>query len=258
MDGVVCPPKLRSGVFTSSSVDNLDYNPTAATANESFHGTGTSLIQHLPNDCPGCERNTLVINSSLSRSVAPLPSHYTNVPPASIKSKDFIAPPVDGVVQPITFQTIVEAKVEEQNWLNTVMAVSRKETLESTDWISWSAFHASIQEAVIPPPAINALLPLFLDSAHSIAMIKHSMSVVQAAVQHVNPGQVPILTADQPLFALAKQIQWTWPDSLGEDHFVVMLGGLHIEIAILKESFMMKYDLTIYDNLLHCRYLVIC
>ena len=75
-----------------------------------------------------------------------------------------------------------------------------------------------MQGAVIPPPAINALLPLFLDSAHSVAMIKHSMEIVRAAVQHLNPGKFPILALDQPLYALAKQIQWTWPTSLGEDH----------------------------------------
>lgn len=54
------------------------------------------------------------------------------------------------------------------------------------------------------------------------------MTIVQAAVQHLNPGQVPVLATDQPLFALAKQIQWTWQNTLGEDHFVIILGGLHI------------------------------
>ena len=34
--------------------------------------------------------------------------------------------------------------------------------------------------------------------------------------------------------ALAKEIQWSWPEQLGEDHFVVMMGALHIEIAALR------------------------
>jgi len=67
----------------------------------------------------------------------------------------------------------------------------------------------------------------------SAAMIKHLMENLRAAVQHLNPGQVPILALDQPLYALAKRIQWTWPSSLG-DHCVWMLGGLQIEMAILK------------------------
>jgi len=37
---------------------------------------------------------------------------------------------------------------------------------------------------------------------------------------------------EQPLFALAKYVQWSWPQSLGEQCFVVVLGGLHIEMAL--------------------------
>jgi len=114
------------------------------------------------------------------------------------------------------------------------MASLKKQHLEKTDWISWSEYHSSMQKAGVPPPAINTLLPSFLDSAHSVAMIKHSMEIVRAAVQHLNPGQVSVLALDQPLYALAKQIQWIWLTSLGEERFVLMLGGLHIEMAILK------------------------
>ena len=67
-------------------------------------------------------------------------------------------------------------------------------------------------------------------------MIKHSMDIVKTSVQYLNPGQIPVLAADQPLFALAKQIQWTWPATHGEDKFVIIFGGLHIEMAVLKVS----------------------
>ena len=33
---------------------------------------------------------------------------------------------------------------------------------------------------------------------------------------------------------MAKQIQWQWPNLYGEDKFVIMFGGLHIEMAALK------------------------
>ncbi len=58
-------------------------------------------------------------------------------------------------------------------------------------------------------------------------MIRHSMNIVKRAVKILNPGQVPVITGDQPLFTLAKQIQWSWPTTHGENHFV-MFGGLHI------------------------------
>ena len=41
-----------------------------------------------------------------------------------------------------------------------------------TNWILWSAYHASVQEVTIPS---NTLLPLLVDSVHSVAMIKHSL-----------------------------------------------------------------------------------
>ena len=46
--------------------------------------------------------------------------------------------------------------------------------------------------------------------------------------------QTPVVTFDQPLFALAKQIQWKWPEEYGEEKFVILFGGLHIEMAALK------------------------
>ena len=42
-------------------------------------------------------------------------------------------------------------------------------------------------------------------------------------------GQTSVLGADQPLYALIKQIQWLYSDTLGEDKLVVMMGALHIE-----------------------------
>ena len=55
-------------------------------------------------------------------------------------------------------------------------------------------------------------MPLFRDNAHSPAMIKHGMDTIRVVKHHVNPDQVHVVTLDQPLYALAKKIQWTWPD----------------------------------------------
>ena len=75
---------------------------------------------------------------------------------------------------------------------------------------------------------------MFQESAHTAALISHSIDVVKTAVTHVNLGQAPVVTFDQPLFALAKQIQWKWPEQFGEDKVFVMFSGLHIEMAALK------------------------
>ena len=42
------------------------------------------------------------------------------------------------------------------------------------------------------------------------------------------------MTFNQPLYALAKEIQWSKPNFFVEDCFLVMMGGLHIEMTFLK------------------------
>lgn len=65
-------------------------------------------------------------------------------------------------------------------------------------------------------------------------MIKHSMDVIKLAVDRLNPGQIPVIALDQPLFAVAKEIQWTWKEYYGEDKFILVFGGLHIEQGFLR------------------------
>ena len=60
------------------------------------------------------------------------------------------------------------------------------------------------------------------------------MKLVKDAIAYINPRQTPIIGMDQPLYALAKQIQWERADTYGESSYVVMMGGLHIEMASLK------------------------
>lgn len=109
-----------------------------------------------------------------------------------------------------------------------------KDVHTSDSNISWAAYHASKQPVQEFTPAITAMLPLFHEESKSFAMIRHSMDVIKQAVQELKPGQVPVITVDQPLYTISKLIQWNWPESYGENHFIIILGGLHIEMAGLK------------------------
>ena len=73
---------------------------------------------------------------------------------------------------------------------------------------------------------IAPLLPLLRHQAHSVATIKHVMNNIRETVAFLNPGQNPVITADQPLYA--------WPDEYGEDKFVIMFGELNIEMPAMK------------------------
>ena len=97
--------------------------------------------------------------------------------------------------------------------------------------ISWSAHYANLQEYVPKPHAIITLLPLFRDGAYSPAV----MNLVRKITCKVNPEQIPVFTVDQPLYAIAKRIQWKWPDEYGEKCYVIlMMCGPNIEMVMLK------------------------
>ena len=59
------------------------------------------------------------------------------------------------------------------------------------------------------------------------------MQVINKAVQHLNPGQTPVIAFDQPLYELAKRIQWHFPEQFGISKFMVMMGPLHIEMSFM-------------------------
>ena len=100
--------------------------------------------------------------------------------------------------------------------------------------MSWSAFKANSLSIDIPiTPAISSLLPLFNEDSKSTA-IRYSMDVIKTTTQIVNDQQIPVIFLDQPLCAIAKMIQWRWPTVYGEYKFVIVFGGLHTEMVILK------------------------
>ena len=103
----------------------------------------------------------------------------------------------------------------------------------TTAIVSLSAYHGERRKRENARCQIS-LLPLFAEAAHSIAMIKHTITVAIRAVEHLNQGQAAVIASDQPIYGLAKEIQWRYPDTMGEDKLVVMLGGLLIELAVLK------------------------
>jgi len=58
------------------------------------------------------------------------------------------------------------------------------------------------------------------------------MSIISDTTRHLNPGQKPVVACDCPIFAVCKQIQWTFPVTHGEDKIIIMFGGLHLEKAL--------------------------
>ena len=169
--------------------------------------------------------------NTASKSLSILPQFYTEVPVVTSSIKSLSVPP--STIVSLTRSGFQQHVDQEYLWLDHTKKAIETDSSDLTS-VSWAAFHSASQQSVFNPVCLTALLPLFTESAHTVAMIKHSMNMINSAVQHLNPGQAPVIAFDQPLFALAKQIQWRWPEQYGEDKFVIMFGGLHIEMAALK------------------------
>ena len=223
-EGVVCPPKLKKNLFTTAAVDNIDHNPSSTTAQGAFHGTGISLFQHPSENAAGEDLDVInVDNTSKKAYLSQLPEPYTTVQPVIFLKKE---PPVTILQGPVILSSCLQmpsAFVTEYKWLDNVRDCLNQEITKDILNLSWAAYHAS-QVSVDHPRQLDltSLMLLFKESAHSAATIRHAMEVLSQAVRFLNPGQVPVLACDEPLFAIAKKIQWNWPAMYGEQKLVVM------------------------------------
>lgn len=208
--------------------DNLDYDPSATTAVTvgSFHGTGISIIQFPSAEHPGTPHKLQLVDGDDKTSLI-LPEKYTVVPSLLLESSRNLVP--ERKIMYKTEGSLSRAKLEEQLWLKNGILLLDSENLGPNDIISWSAFHATRQTEKLTVPATTALLPLFREKADSAAMVKHGMDIIKETTQYLNGNQVPVMACDCPIFAVGKQIQWNFPDTLGEDKFIMMFGGLHLE-----------------------------
>ena len=211
LEQVVCPPKLKQNLFTTSAVDNIDVNKSSTTAKDHFHGTGISLFQHPNTPGEGTVRGRIILGGAAGmKKLGPLPNYYTNVPPVQTSVKGSAVPDV-GLTSLAREQK--SNSDNDDKWLQHVREHIENNTPTSrAENISWAAYHAHKLSQSTRPTDVTALLPLFHESAHTVAMIKHSMDVIVSAVQHINPGQTPVIAVDQPLFTIAKEIQWKWPE----------------------------------------------
>ena len=142
-DGVVCPPDLRRGLFSTAAMDNIDHNPAATTATSSLHGTNSSMFQHPTTDNEGEKREPLQLGDK--------------------KTEGLNVPGIDLLKPQLTL---------EYEWLGKVCVT---EEVEGAVNVTWSANHASNKRSATFEVSITALLPLLWDQAHSFATIKHVM-----------------------------------------------------------------------------------
>jgi len=159
-----------------------------------------------------------------------LPQSYTAMKEVSLpKAEDIYVPDLElnswlKSVAPPLMKTLQDS----YQWLEQAHELYQKDCFSSNDWMSWAAYFAS-RTVTVPPVTPSFMLPLFRESATSPMMVYHAMEIAKAVTNHLNLGQIPVIVADQPLFTIMKKLQWRYPESHGEDKFVIMLGAMHIE-----------------------------
>ncbi|KAE8742024.1 hypothetical protein FOCC_FOCC012440 [Frankliniella occidentalis] len=213
-EGVVCPSGLQKGIFTVGAFDNIDVKPSSTTSVGEFHGSGISIFQ-------------LPLNGEV-----PLPRTWTTTFEETAPSPPTYSSDVRETI--IRVAGTEEPWHGELDWLDHVhVQLTEKDSAFATN-ISWSAFRAEKQGSCPLDISNNCLLPLFEEKSATPGMVKHAMDLTKATTDFLNPGQIPALCLDQPLFTLARLLQWNYPETYGENKFVLLFGPLHIEQNFLR------------------------
>lgn len=225
-EGAVVPLNLKRGVFTTGGVDNIDESGRVE-----FHGTAITLTNHPTVDKMGVEPPPLSLDD-LGDTTITLPEDFSVVPYIDEYAGDVTLPAMpDGTVQSICSSN-PRAAVPEQGWLEHVHKILGEDDGKLSEVpVTYSGFFSHSQDDNVRPRATVGVFPVFYEKASSIAMQKHAMLIVKKATEFVNPGQIPIIEGDCPLYALQKKCQWLFPEEVGESKMVCFIGFLHIEMA---------------------------
>ena len=94
---------------------------------------------------------------------------------------------------------------EDDIWLNTYI------TDETGKHLSWAAYHAT-KNREMDSRCILTYQNYYKCGWMTLNLLQLSMDIIRRAVSFLNPGQVPVVACDQPLFTIAERVQWLCPE----------------------------------------------
>ena len=65
---------------------------------------------------------------------------------------------------------------------------------------------------------------LLLEKACDPVTMAYILKLTQNVTEHLNPGQVPWIETDIPLYMIAKRLQWKYSERFGKDKMLVTMG----------------------------------
>ena len=185
------------------------------TIRDEFHGTALTAPNHLSRENQGEQRAAIQVNFS-DKSVPELPNSYALIHPVELGNNPVFVPrSIISQVRP-SHSLVQGTKMNDELWMAHVNSVLQHDTLPEDEVTTWSVYNSRLMnDDSLKPPAVIGVLPLFPDKAASPSMIKHAMQLTMRGRQFLNPGQTGVIGADQPLYGIAKQLQCTFPESVG-------------------------------------------
>ena len=142
-------------------------------------------------------------------------------PPVELAQTDVFSPRF-GLNEVRLLVDLRGAKVKDGAWLVHVANALKQSASADGDVITWAGYNSLLaNDASLKPPAVIGVYPLFPDKAASASSMKHAMELTMQGTAFLNPGQTSVLGADQPLYAIIKLIQWQFPDTLGEESWLL-------------------------------------
>ena len=79
------------------------------------------------------------------------------------------------------------------------------------------------------PKASTGVFPILPNKAH--AMETHCMKMSIKSTEFINPGHTPVIAGDLQVYISQKKCQYMYPEEVGTDKIVCVMGMLHIEMA---------------------------
>ena len=93
-------------------------------------------------------------------------------------------------------------QAEERKWIDLMTIATIVE--ESS---SWAKYHSNVKRKEVEEIGIQSILPLIDKPVQTLRAQHHCMNIISDTIKYINPGQIPVDTCDQPVFALTKEVK---------------------------------------------------
>ena len=200
---ICMPSTVARNIVTVSAIDSLDHNPSSSTAKDSFHGTGISIFQFETNQDDSFKFE-LSKTSRNNESLPSLPSCYTNVK----LTKSIPSTPRISTINSMNSMDLDHFD-ESKDWFDYIHDhLGDEEMLHRCNWASFCASQVQNPDS----KCSSAMFPLLLDEVATHGMVKRTIDIIDQVHKKLNLDQPLVITADQPIYTIGKQVQWLYPD----------------------------------------------